>query len=538
MRNDDIPIMLTGFGLTEEEASTYYLLVKNGPTTATDTAKHLGTNRMRAYRALDSLVEKQFAKNTLERPKRYIAADIDEALSQYLDNYHQTMSQLKEKEREIIEKFKKIVKAPIEVEENAFRIIQGRRQVYRQIAAVLDRAVEEVFFYIPNNDLYRFEFADIDDKLWEASQRGVRINILTHIDENVLEKAEEYATKYNVRHIPSFTKLRFILQDYGEIFFSFPKDDTMSMTTRDDTGLWTNTQDFVIAMRSFFEENWAISQESEPVIDALRRGKPLQFIGLISDREEHSRIYGKMIEEALESIDIMTKNTALTLSNSKAIREAHDRGVKIRFLAVLSYESLESLLQIFSLDQIKGAESSRFDILLVDRKRVIMFIPTYEELGNSITSNNEIYVETISEVFEDYWIRGVDVKELGQRLITESRFNEVISLLSESLGAGYLVERNKQIISRSGSIEINLYIMDQEKEKATIIEFALSGEGSGKIAELYAKASELDTKAFLVSFDEFTPSAKSLADLFNIKLINSKKIESLSQQITKELQVS
>ena len=99
MRNKDLVSKLTDFGLTEEEASTYYILIKNGPTTATVVAKHLGTNRMRAYRVLDSLVEKQFARSSLERPKKYIATDIDEALSLFLNNYSQTLSQLKEKEK-------------------------------------------------------------------------------------------------------------------------------------------------------------------------------------------------------------------------------------------------------------------------------------------------------------------------------------------------------------------------------------------------------------------------------------------------------
>ena len=58
---------------------------------------------MQAYRLLDSLVEKQFAENTLERPKRYMATDVDEALSQYLDNYHQTLSQLREREKEVVQ---------------------------------------------------------------------------------------------------------------------------------------------------------------------------------------------------------------------------------------------------------------------------------------------------------------------------------------------------------------------------------------------------------------------------------------------------
>jgi len=139
MRNKDLVSKLTDFGLTEEEASTYYILIKNGPTTATVVAKHLGTNRMRAYRVLDSLVEKQFARSSLERPKKYIATDIDEALSLFLNNYSQTLSQLKEKEKELVEEFRKLVKTPIGFKESAFRIIQGRQQVYRQITTILDR---------------------------------------------------------------------------------------------------------------------------------------------------------------------------------------------------------------------------------------------------------------------------------------------------------------------------------------------------------------------------------------------------------------
>ena len=536
MRNKDLVSKLTDFGLTEEEASTYYILIKNGPTTATVVAKHLGTNRMRAYRVLDSLVEKQFARSSLERPKKYIATDIDEALSLFLNNYSQTLSQLKEKEKELVEEFRKLVKTPIGFKESAFRIIQGRRQVYRQITTILDRGTEEIYLYIPNNDLYRFEFADIDTNLRDVHKRGVDIKILTHIDENVLDKAKEYAAEYDLRHIQSFNKLRFILHGKSEIFFSFPKDDSMSMTTRDDTGLWTNNEDFVIAMRSFFEENWSLSLDATVVIEALRRGEMPQFIRLTSNKEEHDRIYDEMIAEARSSLDILTKKTENILAYSHTLVNAQKRGVKIRILTELSYDSLEKLLKIFSPDQIKGTES-KFDILITDKKRVIMFIPIYKERGNSITSNNKIYVETISEIYEDYWSHGLMIEELGQRLIVESRFREAMSILMKTLSEEYTVEQNKEIMTNTGIHEIKA-LVTRIGGKPVIIEFTLLGEESRKIAELYAKTSELKMRAILASFDEFPGSVQSLATLFNISLVNGDSPEKLAARIAEELQVS
>jgi sugar-specific transcriptional regulator TrmB len=60
MSTERLAAKLRGFGLDKEEAEIYVFISASGPTPARIVARRFSLNRMKAYRSLKALEEKEF----------------------------------------------------------------------------------------------------------------------------------------------------------------------------------------------------------------------------------------------------------------------------------------------------------------------------------------------------------------------------------------------------------------------------------------------------------------------------------------------
>jgi len=123
----------------------------------------------------------------------------------------------------------------------------------------LNRAVEAVDIVATPRDLVRMSLWGIDDELKEIASSGIQVRILTQMEERNYEDLEGYMD-LDVHHVIFPAPIRSVTVDNGETLTTVAMDDSMSMTTRDDSGFWTDAPGFVASMRIFFDALWSTIQ--------------------------------------------------------------------------------------------------------------------------------------------------------------------------------------------------------------------------------------------------------------------------------------
>ena len=94
------------------------------------------------------------------------------------------------------------------------------------------------------------------------------------------------------------TPIRFAIIDGRETLTTVAMDDSMSMTTKADTGLWTNASSYVAAMRIFFDALWNLAPDAESMMDSIKTGEPNKEIITYTSHGEYASIFRDMIGRA------------------------------------------------------------------------------------------------------------------------------------------------------------------------------------------------------------------------------------------------
>jgi len=260
---NDLHERLNQYGFAKEEAETYVFLAAMGPTSAGTVAKRFNYNRMKAYRLLKSLEEDGVVHSIVGRPVRYVVVPIEEIVDNRIEEASKRLSGLEESRSTVIEKISRLETSERrEDEEPRFRMYQGRQQVYELLTSMCDRAEKELSLITTPQDLLRLSLWGFDERCYDMGGMGKRVRLLTTVNEENLREIEELSKKMDVRHMAIPTPIRFALIDQEETLSSVAMDDSMSMTTQNDTGLWTNSQSFVSTMKIFYDALWSMAPEA------------------------------------------------------------------------------------------------------------------------------------------------------------------------------------------------------------------------------------------------------------------------------------
>ncbi len=241
---------LKGFGLEKEEADIYVFLSASGPTPARVVARRFNLNRMKAYRSLKALEEKEFVQRVMGRPVKFIAAPLKIVIDRQLGGLRQTLTDLEVNQEAFIREWENLASGSEQrPEEPRFRIFQGRQQVFELLLEMYDRAHDTIRLVTTTSDLARLSLWGLDDKLKTLHRQGKKIRVLTQIDAENWKEVEPYSGFAETRHITLQTPIRFAIIDGEEALTTVAMDDSMSMTTNADTGLWTDAPSYVAGPR-------------------------------------------------------------------------------------------------------------------------------------------------------------------------------------------------------------------------------------------------------------------------------------------------
>ncbi|AAT43652.1 TrmB family transcriptional regulator [Picrophilus oshimae] len=169
--------MIKILGLSTYEAQAFAALVYHGVANADTIADTAGIPRTSAYKIMESLVKRGFAKETDGRPRMYKPEDMNKIKNEYIDNINKLFDELKELQDLL----------PSKGEPQLIYTIYGRSKVMAKIAEMIDLSDKEIYISTPRIRDIRTE---LKKNIENAIKRGVHIIFVTPPNKRVPPNTE------------------------------------------------------------------------------------------------------------------------------------------------------------------------------------------------------------------------------------------------------------------------------------------------------------------------------------------------------------
>ena len=200
MAAEELIEILKKYGIDEEESQVYLDLLFQGPEGASAIAKRLSINRVKVYRILKRLESKGLVEAVLGRPVKYLAAPLNETITRFIEEEKRRVRLMEEEKNRLLEIYERIAERQPRVVMPRFRILHGRRSIFNFLHEMFNGAEKEIALMTTVNDLYRFTYAGLDDILRRNAQNGIKVRILTEINEKTIDIIENYLDFAEVHH--------------------------------------------------------------------------------------------------------------------------------------------------------------------------------------------------------------------------------------------------------------------------------------------------------------------------------------------------
>jgi hypothetical protein len=211
---------------------------------------------------------------------------------------------------------------------------------------------------------------------------------------------------------------------------------------------------------------------------------------------------------------------------------------EIKILTQLDLENLQKLSDVIETAEVMHSLST-FDLhlLIVDDNEALMNFPSTPSIEKAVWSNMDAYVETMNNVFMDYWNRGELAGDIIARLTIQRDYleksNAIISQLELS---GWHIESPGSLAGSSGvEHSFNLIATNPNRPEVTMaIDIQLEETAFNHIIRLGAKSIDLKPMVLLLaSMKPFQEQEKNLAKLYNIELVFDDRTEEFAEKISK-----
>jgi len=252
--------------LDELEVKIYLNLLRTGPITASALAKELDVDRARMYRTVDKLVSRNILSTTLSIPKLCIPVDPKEALKLALRKKEDEVKKIKRSGNGIIEKINSEIAVTNGVAVPTFRVIQGRTNIYSDIAQIIEKSSETIYIVTTIEDISKMYHSSIPEKIRICENNGGEVRLIVEIDDvNLIPFVKRFnATETRICKLPS--KGRIIVQKNNQMIMSDSAKTTQITSNSDlDFSLCTNSIEMTNNLNMFCELLWNSSESLEKI---------------------------------------------------------------------------------------------------------------------------------------------------------------------------------------------------------------------------------------------------------------------------------
>jgi len=513
-------------GLDEEEAKYFVFISIMGSTPIRSIVNRYNENRVKVYRVLKKLEEKGFVEKLMGRPVKYVAKPLDELFQRSIDDLQLRLNELEATREDTIKEWKRLsddVETP--TEEPRFRINQGRQQVYNLLVQMCEKAEKEVSLVTTESDLRRLSLYGFDDSLRILAKKGVNFNFMTQVKTLDFEEIEEYYNFTPIRHVPLPSPVRFLITDNSEVLITISMDDSMSMTTQNDTGLWTNAESFVSVMKVFFDALWSLGSDVPSVLYGMKTGIKVQETVTLRSKEEFLDHALEAIQDCQTSLDLVIYELEPEILDTLSKNLHQDANCRI--ISNLTLDTIDAFSKVTEYAEVKHSKSlTEMNLILVDEKKVIVKLPSWGNNTQSIMSNNIYYVDSMQKIFENNWTHANLMNDTIIKLKKKEKSLKIMQQLQSAFNENnYHVESPGIISGESGTNHtFGLIASKEDPQKSIGIDLLSKKEAMTQITMMGAKRTDLGNMKMILITD-WTPKEQvtELAKLYRIQIFEESK---------------
>jgi hypothetical protein len=291
-------------------------------------------------------------------------------------------------------------------------------------------------------------------------------------------------------------------------------------------------------MKVFFDALWRLASVAHARIEALRSGTITQEIRIIRAQNDYIETFRMMLNTCESSLHLMVGKVDDLPMPIEDILGSLNNEAEIKILTQLDLENLQKLSDVIETAEVMHSLST-FDLhlLIVDDNEALMNFPSTPSIEKAVWSNMDAYVETMNNVFMDYWNRGELAGDIIARLTIQRDYleksNAIISQLELS---GWHIESPGSLAGSSGvEHSFNLIATNPNRPEVTMaIDIQLEETAFNHIIRLGAKSIDLKPMVLLLaSMKPFQEQEKNLAKLYNIELVFDDRTEEFAEKISK-----
>ncbi len=411
---NDIVAELQDYGLTRNEARVLVFLAKTGPSKASDVARAVQINRTETYRTIRNLQRGGLVEATLERPVRFQSMPFDRCLRILIDERKAKLRILEQRGEELRRQFEDVRVEPVTQEVERFQVVEGRLRIEQRLHSMCAQAQKSVMTVLSPSEVIRADTSDLFEILGGAVKNGLRVRVITAINQTNLEIVDKLRESIEIRHLDLKAKPipRVSLIDDNEALFEITTTDE-TPRTGEEVALWINSHAFVRNLQAYFEEMWNSSTLAESRLEALRKGIPADDLRIFKGRPEVSTKLNEMIAGANQSVEIWTTMRgiqALADFHFNQLKEAKARGAKIRIIAPITSENTEGTRKLVPVSELRYSEAlGAAGIAIADQQELMLYERLPDDANADVGAdvgfwtNSKRFIETMSRAYDAMW---------------------------------------------------------------------------------------------------------------------------------------
>jgi len=439
MSEKDVTRFLQILGLSKREIQVYMFLAKSGVQSTSFVAKRLKMERVQAYRTFKKLQEKGFIEATLERPTRFTIVPFEALVDSFITSKKNEVTNLTDQKQSLLTAWQSISAPESEYPVAKFSIITGKKKIHAKMLSMIEESNHEVIILTTSLGLIQEDVAGVFDEAISSSQeRKIQSQIITDISSENLKIVEridstiaEEKLSMKLRHVGMTSKFfpRFLIKDEEEAILYTPFGTETSVLNLEDEGLWINDKMFISVLKAFFVQMWQTGVDASRRIDEIKSGIPIGETLVIKDPEEAWSKVSKALEGAKKEIVIITSSQSINrLAEEDPLMPYLKKGLKVRVMASIDLDNLEPAQKLATRYKIKHVAISFLTMMLIDNKHLFMFkMPPLSDFGteaafylaDTFYSTDPSQIERVSEMLDDIWKRGIDIKEISRQAGTK-----------------------------------------------------------------------------------------------------------------------
>jgi predicted hydrocarbon binding protein/sugar-specific transcriptional regulator TrmB len=278
-------------GLTEKEAQIYLELNRLGPSKASIVADSLKFDRMDAYRTLEKLEQRNLVKRTLEKPMRFVAVPLEKGFDLLMQEQRNRISRIERSKEAVLKTWRTIPPGEAEVQPT-FRLVHGAQRIYNVLAEISQQPRKEVSMVSTRRGIVLSVLNGVDDAFEElATKSKTKVRVICEIDQANVRSAKRFMEFAEVRHLKIDNPTSFAVVDDKEAIVLLVLGSSIGLPAERDSALWTDSKDFVLAQKEFFELMWATAIDAKARIEEIETGKPVGRVTIsLTDSQLHEKL--------------------------------------------------------------------------------------------------------------------------------------------------------------------------------------------------------------------------------------------------------